>query len=125
MKESRKKEFSLHFGRIGTDTTNANDMETYHFKEFGNEFFGLLLADVTPDKVYLVSFLNEEFVTSDLEMSFIFINSILDRVEANEGWGKDCPDIALHFQEYESFEYAYEVCIMMQEGEEDLCYINK
>ena len=115
MKKSREKEFSLHFGRIGTDTTNANDIETYQFKEFCSEFFGFLLADATPDKVYLVSFLDEEFITSDLEMSFIFINSILDRVDANEGWAKDCPDLALYFQEYESFESAYDVALMMKE----------
>ena len=121
MKTSEQKEFTLHFGRIGTDTTNENDIESYKFKEFGSEFFGFLLADATPQKVYLVSFLEEEIVTSDIEMAFIFINSILGRVETAEGWGKDCPDVALYFQEYETFEEAYSVALMMQEDEK-FCY---
>jgi hypothetical protein len=90
------------------------------------ELASFILAETTTNIIYLVSVLDEVYVTDNIAMVIHFINLFAfkkDVINAGNmlGLELESANLDVFLQEYESFEEAYEVSLDMQEIK-DNCY---
>lgn len=112
------KEFNLHHAKLSEGLT---DIPCITFDDFDSTLYGYILADSTTDCVYLICFLDQVYVTDDISCIINFIEMLVSKVESLGGFTP--VDVDMFLQEYESFEEAYKVALMMHEDNE-LCYTN-
>lgn len=100
------------------------DIPSYDFTGY-DELIPFLLAETeTCGVVYLISVFDEVYVTEYIHPSITFIQSTIDRFYQYATFTKENPEptIKIFFQEYDSFEDAYEVAFTMKEGVTDLLF---
>lgn len=91
----------LHYATV----ENRDDIPSLSF-EYSNELLGFILAEASYEVVHLVSIDNNVFASHDIAQIVKFIENYKDYL-------KDGIDV--FWQEYKSYEGAYEVALMMQE----------
>lgn len=106
------KKLILHFAQKGRGILSY-DFDTIE------EILGYSLAEASYEKVYLVSVFDEVFVSCNLGSSLNFIKWNLK--EYIPIIREDIKEIDVFYQEYDSYEEAYQVALDMQEIS-PLCY---
>ena len=101
MKKQVKINTLVHYAPINLD----EDIPKYSF-DYMHKLLGFLLAEASYDVVHLVCIDNNVFASHDIAKIGRFI-------ESYKGFLKDGIDI--FWQEYDSYESAYRVALMMQE----------
>ena len=115
---SKIKKFTLHFAQ------NKNNESIPNFV-FNNliELIGFTLAESNNDKVYLISVLDEFFVSCDIGTVLTSTNSFIDSFnEASllkfELQTKNIKNIDLFYQEFKNYKDAYNFALDMQEAKQ-------
>jgi hypothetical protein len=106
------KKLILHYAQKG------GDIPSYEFDTI-DEMLGYSLAEASYEKVYLVSVFDEVFVSCNLGSSLNFIKWNLK--EYIPIIREEVDSIDIFYQEYDSYEEAYQVALDMQEIS-PLCY---
>jgi hypothetical protein len=90
----------LHYAKLD----QLNDIPHYYFDEMP-DLIGYILAEATYDCVHLVVIDNNVFVSHDISQICRFIDSYEDYLL----------DVPIFWQEYKTYEDAYEIALDMQE----------
>jgi uncharacterized C2H2 Zn-finger protein len=113
---SKIKKFILHFSQ-------NKDEESIPNFAFDNliDVIGFTLAEASMNKVYLISVLDEFFVSCDVGTVLTSTNSFIDSFNKASLWKfefqkKNIKRIDLFYQEFESYNDAYNFALNMQEA---------
>ena len=106
------KKLILHYAQKG------GDIPSYEFEKL-DELLPYALVEANYEKVYLVSLFSEVFVSCDIASALYFVewtlNHYIPRIR------EEVDSIDIFYQEYDSYEEAYQVALDMQEIS-PLCY---
>lgn len=108
------KEYFLHSAKL--DLKNKN-IPKYKFDTW-EDFAGWILADSTPDIVYLVNIIDEVYVSDSIAYCIYFIEMFKNKFD------NSIKEMEVFLQEYDSFEEAYILALSMQEIKEN-CYMRE
>lgn len=109
---SKIKKFTIHFAQ------NNESIPNFVFDSL-IELIGFTLAESNSDKVYLISVLDEFFVSCDIQTVITSTNSFIDSFNKDIFWKfkfkkKNIKNIDLFYQEFDSYKDAYSFALDMQ-----------